>query len=424
MPVSLSNFNGQISRDATRNIMQEHAFIGRQPILDAQQKIVAYELLFRHSASAKVAVIEDDLKDCARVLVNTMSDMGAQWLLGDKLAFINVSEELLHSELLELLPPQRTVLEVLETVSPSENVIKRLKELRAHGFQIALDDYVHTPESSVLLQYAQYVKVDVQSHELDSFAKLFAQIEHLPIKTVAEKVETHDEYVICKTLGFHYFQGYYFAHPETLTARVINPFYASVLDLLNLASRDASIDEIEAGFKRDPALSFKLLHYINSAGIELSGEIQSIRHALTILGTRQLYRWLTLLMVTAAEHSTAPALMKTAVTRGRLTELLGASQLDKAERDNLFIVGVFSLLDVMLKMPMEQALEKVLLPRAVNDALLGRDGVYGSYLQLAEACEGADNVRILRLAESLNYDPEFINNCHIAALAWAENIGI
>jgi EAL and modified HD-GYP domain-containing signal transduction protein len=404
--------------------MQDHAFIGRQPILDAQQKIVAYELLFRHSASAKVAIIEDDLKDCARVLVNTMSDMGAQWLLGDKLAFINVSEELLHSDLLELLPPQRTVLEVLETVRPSEKVLKRLQELHAHGFQIALDDYVHTPEFSVLLQYAQYVKIDVQSQGLENFAKLFAELENLPIKTVAEKVETHEEYVICKTLGFNYFQGYYFAHPETLTARVINPFYASVLDLLNLASRGASIEEIEAGFKRDPALSFKLLHYINSAGIEVSGEIQSIRHALTILGTKQLYRWLTLLMVTAAEHTTAPALMKTAVTRGRLTELLGASRLDKAERDNLFIVGVFSLLDAMLKMPMEQALEKVLLPSPVNDALLRREGVYGPYLQLAEACEGANSARIKALAESLQYDPESINNCHIAALAWVENLGI
>lgn len=404
--------------------MQDHAFIGRQPILDAKQQIIAYELLFRHSASAQSAVIEDDLKACARVLVNTMSDMGAQWLLGDKLAFINVSAELLHSEFLELLPPQRTVLEVLETVTPSEAVIQRLKELRALGFQIALDDYVHTPEASVLLPYTQYIKIDVHALGLENTSKLLAQLKAFPVKLVAEKVETHEEYEACKKLGFHYFQGYYFAHPETLTAKVINPSYASVLDLLNMVSKDAEVKDVETGFKRDPALSFKLLRYINSVGFGLSCEIQSIRHALTILGTKQLYRWLTLLMVTAGENATVPALMKTAITRGRLTELLGTDFFGKTDRDNLFIVGVFSLLDAMLEMPMDQVLEKVLLPEAVTDALLNREGIYGPFLQLAEACEGADSSRVAELAASLQYDPDKVNDCHISALAWVENLGV
>lgn len=404
--------------------MRDHAFIGRQPILDTKQQIVAYELLFRDSANAKDAVIEDNLKACARVLVNTMSDMGAQWLLGDKLAFINVSEELLHSEFLELLPPQRTVLEVLETVPPSEAVVQRLKELRGQGFQIALDDYVYTPESAPMLQCAQYIKIDVQDHGLDNTAKLFAQLKVLPVKLVAEKVETYEEFEACKKMGFHFFQGYYFAHPETLSAKVINPSYASVLDLLNMVSRDAEVKDVETGFKRDPALSFKLLRYINSVGFGLSCEIQSIRHALTILGTKQLYRWLTLLMVTAGENATAPALMKTAITRGRLTELLGTDYFEKTDRDNLFIVGVFSLLDAMLEMPMAQVLEKVLLPEAVTDALLNREGIYGPFLQLAEACEDADSSRIAELAASLQYDPDKVNDCHIAALAWVENLGI
>ena len=196
-----------------------------------------------------------------------------------------------------------------------------------------------------------------------------------------------------------------------------------MLDLLNLVSRDADVQDVENGFKRDPALSFKLLRYINSVGFGLSCEIQSIRHALTILGTKQLYRWLTLLMVTAGENATAPALMKTAITRGRLTELLGADYFEKSDRDNLFIVGVFSLLDAMLEMPMDQVLEKVLLPEAINDALLNREGIYGPFLQLAEACEDADSARIAQLAGSLQYDPDKVNECHIAALAWAEELG-
>ena len=404
--------------------MQDQAFIGRQPILDDKQQIMGYELLFRHSATAVDAVFEDDLKACARVLVNTLSDMGAQWLLGDKLAFINVNEEMLHSDMLELLPPKRTVLEILETVPATEAVVQRCMELREQGFLIALDDHVPTPELAPLLSCADFVKIDIAALGLEAAAKIHAELKSLPLKIVAEKVETRQQFEACKQMGFHYFQGYYFAHPETLTAKVINPSYAAVLDLLNLVSKDAETKDVENGFKRDPALSFKLLRYINSVGFGLSCEIQSIRHALSILGTKQLYRWLTLLMVTAGEHTAPPALMKTAITRGRLTELLGESYFEKTDRDNQFIVGVFSLLDAMLEMPMDQVLEKVLLPDQVTDALLTQEGIYGPFLQLAIACEDADRNRVKMLADSLQFDPTKINDCHIAALAWVEGLGI
>lgn len=404
--------------------MHDHAFIGRQPILDANQQIIAYELLFRDSASAINAVIEDNLKACARVLVNTMSDMGAQWLLGDKLAFINVSEELLRSEFLELLPPQRTVLEVLEDVPANTAVLQRLYKLRGQGFQIALDDFIPTDKTIPLLNFADYVKLDVHEHGLEATSELAVRFKDLPIKLIAEKVETQEEFEACQKMGFHFFQGYYFAHPETLSARVITPSYAAVLDLLNMVSKGANIEDVENGFKRDPVLSLKLLRYINSVGCGLACEIQSIRHALTLLGPMQLYRWLTLLMVTAGESTAHQALMKTAITRGRLTELLGIDFFDQNDRDNLFIVGVFSLLDAMLAMPMEQVLEKMLLPEAITDALLNRSGIYGPFLQLAEACEDADCSRIATLAAWLEYDPDRINDCHIAALAWVENLGV
>lgn len=188
--------------------MQDQAFIGRQPILDAKQQIIAYELLFRSGIDAHDAVIQDNLQACARVLVNTMSDMGTQWLLGDKLAFVNVSEELLHSEFLELLPPQRMVLELMDTVKPTTQVVERLQQLRAQGFQIALDSYVYSPETAAFLQFAQYIKIDIQKHGMENASKLFAQVKALSAKIIALKVETQEEYEACKKLGFHYFQGY------------------------------------------------------------------------------------------------------------------------------------------------------------------------------------------------------------------------
>lgn len=405
--------------------MHEEAFIGRQPILDKDQAIMGYELLFRHSADAENAVIVDDLKACSRVLVNTLNDMGSQWLLGDKFAFINVNEEMLMGDLIELLPPKRTILEVLRDVPASESVIARCKDLQNHGYQISLDNpMLAESDRTGLIQLADFIKIDIHAIGLERAASLYQEYAILKASLVAEKVESQQEFEACEQIGFKYFQGFYFARPETLSAKVINPSYTTVLEILNMLSHDGDNREIEAGFKRDAALTFKLLRYINSVGFGLSCEIQSISHALSILGRRQLYRWLTLLMVTAGENATSPALMKTSVTRGRLTELLGTSYFDKQERDNLFIVGVFSMLDVILEMPMEKVLEKVQLPDAVTEALLERQGIYGPFLQLAEACEDADRNRIVSLAESLQFDPNKVNNFHIAALAWVEELGI
>jgi len=404
--------------------MEDQVFIGRQPIMDVKQHIIGYELLFRHSADADTAVFEDELKACSNVLVNTMGDMDVQWLLGDKLAFINVNEAMLMSEFIELMPPQRTTLEILRTVVAGDAVIERCRELHKLGYKIALDNPQLSAQLEPLTQFANFIKIDSLSVTTQEARKLFQQYAAPNIQMVAEKIETLEQFEAYKEIGFRRFQGFYFARPETFTAKVINPSFDSVLNLLNLVTQDSDNKDIENGFKRDAALSFKLLRYINSVGFGLSCEIQSIQHALTILGRKQLYRWLTLLMVTAGENSTPPALMKTSITRGRLTELLGESYFEKHDRDNLFIVGVFSLLDAILKMPMDQVLEKIQLPENVSEALLSRGGVYGPFLQLTEACEGADSKRILELAELLQYDANKVNECHMAALAWAESLGI
>ncbi|MDD5328853.1 MAG: EAL domain-containing protein [Sulfuricella sp.] len=405
--------------------MHDHVFIGRQPILDNQQKIVGYELLFRRHAESTDAAFSDDMLATSKVLANTLSNMGAEWLLGDKLAFINASSSMLMSDFLELLPVERAVLEILETARPTPELLDRCRDLRDQGFRLALDDFELSDATAPWLEVADFIKLDVQ--KLNAEGKLEAHVRALakhPGKLIAEKVETRQEHQLCKELGFAYYQGFYFAHPETLTAKVIHPAYAVVLELLNKVRSNAEIRDIELSFKRDVALSFKLLRYINSVGFGLSCEIQSLRHALAILGYKQLYRWLTLLLVTAGEGNTSPALMKTAVTRGRLTELLGKEMLEPADRDNLFIVGVFSLLDAMLEMPMEKVLDNLALPESITDALLHRQGIYGPFLELTKACEGGDAGNIEKLALSLQLEPESINQAHLSALAWVETLGI
>lgn len=404
---------------------QENAFIGRQPILDRQQQIIGYELLFRLSKESVSAEFSSDMQAGTNVLVNTLSNMGTDWLVGNKLAFINVAESMLESNFLELMQPQRVVLEIVETTKPSPELLSRLKELRTQGFGIALDDFVLTPQSVQFLEFANYVKFDIQQLGIAQIPGLSKELRKYPVLQVAEKVETKDEFKQCLDMGFDCFQGFYFAHPETLSAKVINPSYANILNLLNMLRNNAEIREIENALKRDVALSFKLLRYINSAGFGLSCEIQSFRHAVTILGYQKLYRWLTLLLVTAgAENGSAPALLKTAVTRGRLVELLGGHFLDGHEKDNLFIVGMFSLLDVLLDMPMDKVLETLILPDPVCDALQERTGIYGPYLELAEACEDPEMTDVPRLCENMLITPDILNRAHVQALAWVEELGV
>jgi len=402
--------------------MQDHAYIARQPLIDNQQKIIGYELLLR--SDTKTASTDDHLA-ASKVLANILSNMGEEWRLGDKLAFIYAPASMLMGNLIELLPANMTVLEIPGTTQPTPELLARCRDLRAQGYRLALNDLDLSRKNLPLLEVANFVKLDIQKLKANGHLEEHVRaLEEYPAKLIAKKVETRSEHSICKELGFAYYQGYYFAHPETLNAKVIHPAYAVVLELLDKVRNNAEIKDIELTLKRDVALSFKLLRYINSVGFGLSCEIQSLRHALAILGYQQLYRWLTLLLVTAGEGSTSPALMKTAVTRGRLTELLGRDMLEAAERDNLFIVGVFSLLDAMLEMPMDEVLEKLSLPESVTDALLHRQGIYGPFLELTEACEEGDSNHIENLAFSLQMEPETINRAHLAALAWVETLGI
>lgn len=405
---------------------QKLAFIARQPILNTHQEIVAYQLLFRDSAEAKSAVIVDTGEASARMLVNTLSDIGTQGLLEDKSAFILVDTELLNNELLELLPPSKTVLELLESVVFDEATLQRCQTLRQAGYKIAVrdDPKLHNEVNPAVSRLIDYVKIDVHKIGVEQAAIRFKNYQFLAKKMIAEKVETREVFEACKKIGFQFVQGYYFAQPQIFTAKVINPAFVTVVELLNLVSNDVDMKLIEDAFKRDPALSFKLLRYINSVGFGLSCEIQSIRHALTVIGTKQLFRWLTLLMVTAGQNSISSALMKTSIIRGRLTELLGESYFGKAGQDNLFTIGVFSLLDVILGMPMDEVLSKIDLPEVLSDALLNRQGMYGPFLSLTEACEAGNEDKLRAVASALYIHPTEVNRCHMCAISWAESFAL
>ena len=407
----------------------QSVFIARQPILDRKQDIFGYELLARADATSQSAPTTHTVESDTAFLFNALSNFATEQLFGDKLAFVNCIFEDLSGEHLEIVFPERMVLEIPRVPGDDPAVIAdiaaKLENLRVRGFQIAGGVFAAAGPYAPWLPHLSFIKFDVQSGNpaLAQFLAKKAQSQR-QFRIVAEKVETLEQFKFHLDLGYDYFQGYYFAKPQTVTAKVVNPAFSNVLQLINLVSKEAELREIDEVIKRDPALSFKLLRYINSSGFGLMSEVTSFRHAVTLLGYRKLFRWLTLLLATIDKSGTPPAVIRTAVTRGRMMELLAGNLMSQDECDNAFITGVFSLLDTMLGVSMHTALASITLPEAVGDALLHHQGAYGPFLKIVEATERGAFADIELEAMLLNLNSAKVTSAHLEALAWTESLGL
>ncbi|KRI01328.1 EAL and HDOD domain-containing protein [Curvibacter sp. PAE-UM] len=396
--------------------------IARQAILDEGRNVIGYELYDR-SLGAEAHTAASD----AELLFNVLSHAEHQALMGRKTMFINCTHESLVGRHLELIHPERVVLEIppLEGNSPSEIEARLpvLMEVRRKGFKLAFSQVMLTRPYAAWLPLASYIKLDLSQLKPELIEPLvkFAQ-KHSTAKLIAEKVETAAQHELAAQHGIKLFQGYWFATPVLVKGQTLRPAQANIIQLINLVRRQAEVGEIEELLKRDPTLSFNLLRFINSAGFGLSCEITSFRHAVMILGMQKLFRWAALLMTTSRVGGTAPAVGNMAVVRGRLMELLAAELLPPEESDDAFVVGVFSLLDTMLGLPMAQALESISLSAHVTDALLQRKGMFAPFLELTLACESADDEAFARAATQLHLSNHQVNWAHLQALSWAENL--
>jgi EAL and modified HD-GYP domain-containing signal transduction protein len=398
-------------------------FIGRQPILNSDQKLFAYELLFRSSAQAGAAGVTDGVQATSRLVINTFNNFGVERVLGDKKAFINVSAPLLESDLLELLPADKVVLEILEDVPPTAEAVSRCQALKALGYKFALDDFVYKRELEPFLSIASFIKFDLRALGIGGLSEQLRLLRGRGISFVAEKVETRTEFDSCRALLINYYQGYYFAKPETLRMKRMDPSTQQLMHLFSLVSANAEPQVIDANFRQNVALSYNLLRYINSVGFGLMHKVDTIKHALVVLGHAKLARWLTLLMFSSSDSNPAPqALFRTALIRARLTELLGKKRLPAAEHDHLFMCGMFSLLDAMLDTPLVESLKNLSLPEKVSSALLSGQGPYAPYLALSCACEEGDPARLQSLGGPLGLGLDDLTRLQIEAMGWAEEV--
>ena len=399
------------------------SMIGRQAILNERREVFGYELFDRSTAASAHTAASD-----AALLFNALSYAGTEALVGRKLVFVNCTHESLVGGHLELIHPEKVVLEVptlAEDASEQEiaALIPVFEGLRQRGFRLAFDQNLLRRAYAQWLPMASFVKLDMLTFPASSAEALvkFAQT-HTTAQIVAEKVETQEQFELMHSLGVKLFQGFWFAKPDVVSAKTVRPSQATILQLINLVRSQSSTAEIENLLKKDPTLSFNLLRFINSSGFGLSCEITSFRHAVMILGLKKLFRWAALLMTTSRAGGSAPAVGQTAVVRGRLMELLAAEMLSPEEVDNAFVVGVFSLLDVMLGIPMEKALSTIALPQPALDALLHKTGIYAPFLELVLACENGDDEAFARTAEALHLSNHQVNWAHLQALAWADSM--
>jgi EAL and modified HD-GYP domain-containing signal transduction protein len=413
---------------AVTSMPSDEFFLARQPILGRDQKLVAFELLFRAAPEHEDAQLTDYAAATATVIAHA-SQLGMEQVVGEQLAFVNVDEVVLMSDFVRFLPPDRVILEILETVLPTDAVLARVRELKELGFKFALDDVIgHSEQVSKLIDLVDVIKIDLQGVQRDELARLAHSLRGAHQKLLAEKVETVEEFRLCLELGFEYFQGYYFARPAILSGKKISPSEMVVLRLLELIGSNADHAAIEAAVKRDALLSLNLLRLVNSRAAGPDRHIESVSQALNQLGRSQLQRWLQILLYSMPDGRVElnSPLLQMATTRGRLLELMSQAlrPADVANAETAFTIGMMSLMDALLAIPMGTILERVDVSQDVKAALLDHAGDFGAMLSVAEELEGKQCGRSLaRALDKLGLSVKQIREIELAAFDWVRGLG-
>ncbi len=398
--------------------------VARQPILDRKLRLHAYELLFRASEHAREAGRYDPNMMASRVILAAMGDIGLDGLVGPHRAFVNMTRDLLLSNAHEVLPPQSTVVELLEDVPPDDEVLAAVKRLRRRGYGVALDDFVYRPEMEPLVALADIVKIDVLGVDPDAVAEVVERLRPAGAKLLAERVETHEVFAFCKQLGFEYYQGYFFARPQLVSSREVPSNKLTALELLRLIHDPrADFDELEEVIARDVAVSYKLLKHLNSPLTGLRREVRSIREALVMLGERHLRKWASLVVFSSVGDGKSTELLRSSQLRARMCESLAEAR-DRPDTPPAaaFTAGLFSLLDAMLDQPMDQAISPLGLGDDLSSALTSGVGPVGDLLRLTHAWERADWDSVARLRRVMDLDDEVIRRCAFDAFQWANTL--
>jgi c-di-GMP-related signal transduction protein len=388
-------------------------FIARQPIFDKQPKVFAYELLFR---AGPQNIFQPRKEASASVIVDSATLFDLQTLTGHAKAFINVDEAAILSGAARLLPANRIVVEILETVSPTPEVIQACAELFESGYTLALDDFEDHPKWEPLLRFVKFLKVDFRGSDADARCAIAKRHQSNGMQLLAEKVETQADVKEARTLGYSYFQGFFFCKPTMVEGKDIPGSKITYLQLLEAVSApELSYPRIEELLKREPALVFKLLRYLNSPLVGLRIEIHGIREAIALLGEREFRRWISVVAVVSMASDKAPELIRTALTRAYfcedLSRLIGMS----AQSSDLFLMGLLSVTDALLDRPLEQIISSVPVSAEVRAALCGGTNRFRDVYETLLAYERADWTALSATVARFTSLESQVSGCYLAA---------
>ncbi len=396
------------------------AFIGRQPIFNRKLRTQAYELLYRSDNSGKAGV-EDDRAATASLLLDLLTEVGLEKIVGKHPAWINVPEAmLLEGRLGEVLPTQ-CALEILETVRPTPEVVEQVGRLKDLGYTIVLDDFAWTEAHKPLVALADVVKLDVLEHDDMALASHMERIHQLApeAKLLAEKIEQRERFNDLQDMGFDYFQGYFFARPQVVRAERIPANQLAVMELIGRVNDpEVGLPELAEIIARDAALSVKTLRYVNSPAVGLRAQVESVQQALTLLGLDTIRHWVTVLSIAGMDFGdNSPELFLVMLTRARFCELV-SKEAGLEKPGTYFTIGLLSAIDVLMNADMEKIIGELPLTDEVKAALIRHEGVGGDILRTAMALEqGLMNEIMFR-----EVDGETLNRCWLEAMEWADEV--
>jgi EAL and modified HD-GYP domain-containing signal transduction protein len=407
----------------TPSVMRREAMLGRE------QRVAGYTFMLRRAPETPPDTALSDMQRLYdETLLDNLQRVDITRLLGQRQAFVPVSPAtLLHSRI-DNWPANGTVwiLNLDAHTHINEALFVRLEALKAEGFQYAvIADAVMHPDRHSLLQLASYVLMDVSSEDIPAITSQMAAVSKVASgkQFVAMDVQSLEAFHMCHKLQFSQYMGPFITRREKLDSPAMGPSRAKVLDLMNRVRTGAEQAELVEQFRHDPALSVRLLRYVNSPGMGLVNKIGGIEQALMVMGQDKLYRWLTLVLFTGGQaQSLDQAVLENALTRGRMAEQLAGRALSAKARDEIFVAGLFSLLDVVMNMPMEQLLKQISLPEEITEAIVHQRGAYAPYLAVAIACENAGQAGMADLAKQIGREIDEINAAHVDALLWAQQL--
>jgi c-di-GMP-related signal transduction protein len=396
-------------------------FIARQPIFDRRLRVFAYELLFR--GGPQNYFIKPAKNAAPSVIADSITLFDLQNLTGDALAFMNVDELALRLDAPRLLPPDRVIIEILETVRPSHEIIRICKGLLNSGYTLALDDFIDDPQLAPLVECAKYLKIDFQLLDADGRRRMVEKYGKSGISLLAEKVETAAELDEARQLGYTYFQGYFFCKPSMIETREVPGNKLLQLRLLNLvAGPELDHAAIEELLKNEPSVRYRLLRYLNSPLLALRSEVHSVRHALTLLGEREFRRWVSIFVVVALASGKPPELVRTALTRAYFCEEFSHAAGMDDQKSSLFLMGLLSISDALLDQPIADVLRSLPVAQEIKTALTDGGNRFHAVYELLLALERAEWPRLSACVDGLAVSEQAVPDAFRSALQKAAAI--